>query len=456
LKWKNLPFSKETTFKQHFLMKTKLPFYLLIACLGGSLLQGASIESRATLPTLLNYALEHSFDILNAKEQIEEQEGLIVEIKAQVLPNANVSASYSKKDEALIVGEILPSTSPDEFWDITVEVSQLVYSGGSIRSTLKAQKFAREAVQYSLEAVVNNLALSVTESFYNALLARESISVQEENVAFLERQLENVRNRFEAQTVSKFEVLQAEVELANAQPGLIRARNAYRIALDELYRIVGYTNRSASSYTGNEIEGELDYSPLNYSLNRALENAIEQRPEMDQLKAIIEARKSGVDVARAGYFPNVSVYGNWGIQKSPLSSDVDDSLRGWEVGVRSSWSIFDGRATRGRIIQARSQLRRSENDQRELKLAIENEVRRSVSALQEASELSDAAGKVVEQAEEALRLADVRFQAGNATQLELLQSQTAVTSAKLNQLEANYSYLVATAQFKRATGVFAQ
>ena len=75
--------------------------------------------------------------------------------------------------------------------------------------------------------------------FYNVLLAREKVKVQEENVALFQRQLQDAQNQFKAGAVSNFEVLRAQVALANAQPDLIAARNNFRIAIEQLRQSLG-------------------------------------------------------------------------------------------------------------------------------------------------------------------------------------------------------------------------
>jgi outer membrane protein TolC len=125
---------------------------------------------------------------------------------------------------------------------------------------------------------------------------------------------------------------------------------------------------------------------------------------------------------------------------------------GWTIGLQSSWAIFDGRATRGRVAQARSQLEQARLTTAEQILAVEVEVRRAISSLQEGAELAEAAQKVVQQAEEALRLADARYAAGSATQLDVLETRVALTEARTNQIEANYRYNVAVATLRRALG----
>ncbi len=405
-----------------------------------------------TLDSMLSYAMEHNFDIQQAQEQIKEQNGLIVEITASALPTVGLNASYSLDDENLVVGGVRPGTGSDKFWTAKIQVNQLLYAGGQVKATLKAQKYAEEAIQYAMKSVVEQVAYLVSYRFYDALLAREQIEVERQNVQYLQKQLETAQDRFEAKTVSKFDVLRAEVELANAQPALISAKNNYRIAVDELYSAIGHQNSEPLPYDGTEIAGELTFERFPYELSQAIADAIEYRPEILQLDTVVKAREVGIDIAKAGYLPTVSVYGNYGYEKNPNYGDFSDSLKGWSVGLQSSWSLFDGRATKGKLIQARSQLRQAQLDCSKLQLSIEVEVRRAVSALQEADELAAAANKVVEQAEEALRLAEVRYEAGAATQLELLQTRVSLTQAKTNLLSANYRYLLAAAQYRRATG----
>ena len=135
-----------------------------------------------------------------------------------------------------------------------------------------------------------------------------------------------------------------------------------------------------------------------------------------------------------------------------FSAAWGNRLDGWTAGVEANWSIFDGRATAGRVIQAKSALAQSRLSLDETTLAIEVQVRQAFSSLVEAWELVQATGKTVEQAQEALRLANVRYNAGSATQLDVLTSQVSLTEARLNQLEANYGYNVALAGIRQATG----
>jgi TolC family type I secretion outer membrane protein len=401
------------------------------------------------LRTAVTYAVENNFAIRQARERIKEQEGLIVEVRARALPNVAAVGNYSRNDEE--ISQAVPPNYQD--WAIAIQARQVLYAGGSVRAALDSQKVLREAALLELRGVINNALLEVRTRFYNVLLAREQIRVQEENVKLLQEQLQNARNRFEAGSVSNFEVLRAEVELANAKPQLIRARNSFRTSTDQLRQSLGFTNTTRENLRRTpEFIGTLEFTPTSYDLQASLDLARTNRPDLLRFAKLAQAQERNIDFARAGYRPTLDLVGSYGLFKDNRSNDFGDSRDGWTIGVESSWAIFDGRATSGRVAQARSQYRQSELLVDEQTLAVEVEVRSALSSLQEAAELAEAAVKVVGQAEESLRLANARYSAGSATQLDVLQAQVALTQARDNQLQANYSYNVALANLRRALG----
>lgn len=409
------------------------------------------LPSPLDLRGAVNYAIEHNYSILQARERIREQEGLIIEVKSRALPNAYVNSSYTRTDEGLLKDRAAGASEDD--WRIALEVRQALYAGGGVKAALDAQKFVRESSLLELQSVINDALLQVRTRYYDVLLGREQITVQEENVRLLTEQLQTARDRFQAGSVSNFDVLRAEVALANARTPLIRARNQYRIAIDQLRQALGYGDSSVgSSPTMPEVVGTLTFTPASYDLESALSAARINRPDLLRLAKVEEAREAGVVIRQANYRPSLDVVGGYQFRKSGTSDRFKDSLDGWTLGLQSSWAVFDGRKTKGAVIQARSQLEQARLATSERTLSVEVEVRQALSALQEAAELAAAATRVVAQAEEAVRLADARYGAGTVTQLEVLQSRVALTEARTNLLQANYSHNIAVATVRRAIG----
>lgn len=407
------------------------------------------------LNTALSFALNNNFNIRRAIEQIEEQEGIIVEVKARTRPSLTLNADYQRLDEGL--SEVVDGfgVASDNTWGISLNLRQALYQGGGIKAALKAQDLTRESVRLFLESTIMDAMLEVTTRYYGTLLARDQIEVEEQNIELLEETLEDAQNKLKAGFVSDFEVLRAEVLLANAKPALIRRRSAFRVAIDQLRRSIGYGNYRRDSNNLEkvpELLGELKYELVAYDLANCLDLALSNRSELERLRLIEEARDAGLEIARSDYRPSVDLIGSYGKRKSNFSESFDDGPEGWTVGVVATWDIFDGAARKGRVRQARSQLEQSRIERDSLRLAIEVEVRQAMSEFQEAEELVNAAAKAVEQAKEALRLADSRYDAGAINQLDVFEARFALTESRTNRLEANYRHIVAVSNLKRAMG----
>ncbi len=409
-----------------------------------------AVPEELNLTYALSFALDNNYAIRQAQERIREQEGIILEVRSAQIPNLSASADYTRN--AKDVSASMPAQTRD--WGFSVQATQVVFAGGGVTAGVKGSKLAREAAALELQGVINEQLLLVRQRFYSVLLAQKRIGVQEENVKLLEEQLKDARNRFEAGATSNFEVLRAEVALANGRPALITARNAYRVAIEEMRQVLGFANATGPAATKvPQFVGTLEAGAQPaYDLRDALDRARTQRPELQRLARLEDAGEQQVIVSRSNYVPQVAAFGRYDWVRGGPSSGWSDRRDGWTAGLQASWDLFDGRATAGRVAQAKSRLVQTKLALDEATLAIDVEVRRAHSALTEAWELVEASGKVVEQATEALRLANVRYGAGTATQLDVLTSQVALTDARLNQLVAFYNHNVALAAMRKALG----
>jgi outer membrane protein len=410
--------------------------------------QGYMVPDELTLPYALAFALDNNFAIRQAKERIRQQEGIVLEVRSQQLPNVGATGSYSRLDREI------SNTGDNRNWGVSITARQVLFAAGGVRASVKAQQLALDAATLQLQAVIDLALLDVRTRFYDVLVSRERIKVQEQNVELLQRQLQDVRNRFEAGTVSNFEVLRAEVAVANAQVPLINARNTYRLAIEELRQSLGFTTADGANVGRTPtFVGTLEFAPVNIELTSALATAKERRPDLQRLRRLEQSAEQVVRVRQSDYYPDLALAGGYSWNKAPGRNSFSDARDGWTLGLQSTWNIFDGGATRGRVVQARSALEQARLAFEEAELGVSVEVRRALSSLQEATELAEASKKVVEQAEEAVRLADARYSAGTATQLDVLQARTDLTTARLNQLQAFYSFNVASAALRRAMGL---
>jgi outer membrane protein len=411
-----------------------------------------------TLQDCIDLALRQNPTILKAQEEIRRTHGVIVEARAAAIPQITAGGQYQRIDRNAI--DAFPGTNnvifknQEQPWTAQIEVSQLVYAGGRVRAALRAAKLSDQIAALGFQSAVANTLLDVRRTFYQILLNKAQVEVREESVTLLEQQLHDAQSRFDVGAVPRFNVLRAEVELANAKPPLIRSQNDLRLNKEALVKLLaidsaGYTN----AFTPINFDGKLAYEHRGWELPTALHQALEHRPELLQAERQIGVARANVQLASSGYKPQASVFGNYGWHDSTFNDSIDNTHEGWTIGASASWALFDGMLTHGRVTQARAQLQEANLDYADTRRQVELEVRQAYSDYLQTLELIEAQKKTVEKANESLRLAGARFRAGTGTQLDVLSAQTALTDASSNEIQALYDYNVAIATLERVTGM---
>jgi outer membrane protein len=423
-----------------------------------------TIPAELDLRQCLDLALKQNPAILKAQQEIKRTRGVIVEARSEILPHVTASGDYTQIDPDAIDrftftgnGGSLNAVYSNQQrpWTARIEASQLLYSGGRVSANIRAAKLGDDYAVLSFQRTVADTILSVRRAFYRVLLAQQQVIVREQSVKLLTQQLEDTRHRYDVGSVPRFDVLRAEVELANAKPPLIRAQNDLRLAREELVKLLAIDAPTQQAFTPIKFAGQLTYEMRAWDLPVALTNALAKRPELRQAEKLSAASAEEIKIAQAGYQPELSGFGTYRIYDSAFSDNVDDTVHGWLVGVRASWPLFDGGLSKGKVAQARAKLSQADFDAADTRRSIELEVRQSYSDYLQALELLEAQKKTVEQAEESIRLADARYKAGTGTQLDVLSAQTALTDARSNEAQALYDYSVAVASLERATGTTA-
>ncbi len=420
------------------------------------------LDQPLSLAESVNIALQHNGTILKGRSELEASYGLVIQTRAIAIPKIRSGATYQKTDSrgvetfppvpATLVSPF-PDVSGDQRWSAEVRLVQSIYEGGRITSALRTARLTKEQALLKYQSVIADTLLAVRVAYDDALLAEQQITVQEASVKLLTSELEDQKRRFDAGTVPRFNLLRAEVELANARPRLIRARNSYRISKNNLVNLLGFNlPKEIWEDIPLHLSGNLEAEAVETELPAAIAQALESRSELGVLRKAVALAKETVVTARAARKPSIQVFTGYGGRNSLFTDDLTRDVSGWFAGAQLNWDIFDGFYTKGRIDQAQALQRRAEFDLEDSTRRIELEVRTAFSTVVEARELLESQKKVQEQAEEALRLATVRGQAGTGTQLDVLNAQTALTQARTTQIEALHDYAVAKARLEHAIG----
>jgi outer membrane protein len=411
-----------------------------------------------SLTDALNTALEQNAAILEAKSDLEAAHGLVVQTRAVALPQLQANGQYKRTDrndiEPISFGGFSLST-PDQNWNTGVQLVQSIYMGGRMVAAFKAADATEKQSFANYQTSVADALLNVRLAYYDVLLAAQEITVHEASVKLLQKELDDQQHRLAAGTVPKFNVLRAEVAVANERPNLISARNNYRIAKNNLADVLGYNlPRDVWQDIPFDLTDDFDSAPREINLPDAIQQALTRRTELLALRKDIELQQLNIVNAKSGYKPTVSVFAGYdwhNVQYTP-PVELDHELDGWNAGAQLSWDIFDGGLTFGKIKQAKAQFEKSKTVLDDQSRQIELQVRTAYSDFIQARETLDSQEKVQEEADEALREAKQRADAGTGTQLDVLDAETSLTQARTTQIQALHDYSTAWVKFNRAIG----
>ena len=405
----------------------------------------------------LNLALTQNAALLKAKSDLQASYGIVVQTRAVALPQVIVNGQYKRTDRDAI--ENFPFAGapqlPDQNWNAGIQIVQSIYSGGRILAAVRAARLTKEQALLNYQTTLQDTLLNTRVAYYDVLLAAQQIVVHEASVKLLTQELEDQQHRYNAGTVPHFNVLRAEVAVANERPALIQARNNYRIAKNNLSNLLGYNlPRDIWEDIPLNLTDPLEAQPYRIKLPDAIQEALANRTELAALRKQEALQKENIVNARSGYKPAISVFGGYTWNNSQFTdpTDLGWTLHGWNVGAGLSWDIFDGMLTRGKVMQAKALYEKSKTDVEDEGRRIELDVRTAYSLFIEAQEVLDSQKTVQAEAEEALREAEARASAGTGTQLDVLDAQTSLTQARTTEIQALHDYAVARAKLERAVG----
>ncbi len=414
----------------------------------------AWISQPLSLTDCMNLALQQNASILKAKNDLEASHGVVVQTRAVALPQLTATGQFKDTDPNAI--ENFPGTVvPDKNWNAGVQIVQTIYEGGKLVAALRAAGATKQQALAQFQTVVADTLLDTRIAYYDVLLAAQEITVHEASVNLLQKELEDQQHRYDAGTVPKFNLLRADVAVANERPNLIQARNNYRIAKNNLSNLLGYNlPREIWEDVPLNLTDALEAAPYEIKLPDAIEQALEKRTELVALRKTEELQKLNIVNAKSGYKPTVQLFAGYDWYNSQFidPTDLGYSIHGWNAGAQLSWNIFDGLLTHGKVVQAEALYEKSKTDLTDQSRQIELQVRTAYSDFIEAREVLESQKTVQAEAEEALNEARARADAGTGTQLDVLDAETSLTQARTTQIQALHDYETARARLERAIG----
>ncbi|HYM67991.1 MAG TPA: TolC family protein [bacterium] len=411
-------------------------------------------------------ALQKNYVIQQAALQVALDRATLAQAEAGLWPTVQYKASYTQQTAGNpqtlpIQGNITISGVPTPFsTTITLPGSQTpayatsfaltypLYTGNALQDqvTIAQQKVAADQAAFAAQAAT--IVLQARQAYYNveaaaalAASGQRAVDASRENVRVTQAQVT-------VGTSPQFNLLQAQTQLASALQTLAQQKAA---AVQAQYTLAIVLNLPQATIVTPATPLGLPNPPQD--LNTLIQMALRQRPELQQARANIAGAQAAIDLAKAGLRPNITVSGGPFIQTNNLSSSppVD-----WTGTIALTLTIFDGGLTKSKVQAAQVQLQQAQVSEQQTEQSVESQVRTSYLNLQQAAEQLVAAEAGLVSAREQLRIANVRFQAGVGTQLEVVTAIQNLASADSSVIAAEYNYNLALAQIDQAVGTQVQ
>jgi outer membrane protein len=406
-----------------------------------------------TLEESIKIAMERSLALHSAVAGIAGSEYRRKESITNFLPWWTGQYGYTRYNSPVTIGAVQVSgtgtvvgTSKDVY-NFNTTVNQPIFTGGLNLSNYRSAKIGVDLSKVNMETVKQDLVLQVRVGYLNIIRAEKFLDVAKQAVKQFEAQLEVTKAFFDVGIVPKNDVLQAEVRLANAKQALIKAENDVATAKSAfnvlLRREIG---------TPLEVVDILEYKPFPMGFEASLEEALRLRPEVKTAQLSINQAKEGVKAARSGYFPTVSLTGNYVRSSDQFGLNGDLRFDRWTIQALTTFTLWNWGNTAFKVGESKAKVIQAEDSKNQLIDSITLEVKDDYLNMQVAEKNLNVAEKSIEQAEENLRMNEERYKYQVATQTDVLDAVVLLAQAKVNYYGALSDFNIAKAQLERAMG----
>ena len=416
-------------------------------------------ESQAplTLEESIKIAVERSLTIHSAVEGVAGSEYKHKEAITSFLPLWTGQYTWGRYNTPVFVGPIpvaipiaIPGitgiTSRDVYIFNTI-VNQPLFTGGFNSANYRSTKLGVGFSKASVETAKRDLILQVRVGYFTILRAEKYLDVAQQQVKQFEAQLEVTKAFFEAEKVSMNDVLQAEVSLANARQSMAKAANDVATAKASFNILL---RREVT--TSFEVVDILAYKAIPLSFEQSLEEALRLRPEIKAAQINIDQAKENVKIARSGFFPTISLAGNYNRSSDSWTLEKHIQVDIWAVQASATFTLWNWGNTAFKVGESKVKVTQAEDSKNQLIDSITLEVRDAYLNMLLAEKNTITAETAIGQAEENLRMFEERYKYQVATQTDVIIAVTFLAQARTNYYGALSDFNIAKAQLERAMG----
>ncbi len=395
---------------------------------------------------------------------------------SELLPSGtsfSVSNRYFRQETNSTFFFLNPSWSSD----LTFQVNQPLLQGFGTTVNRAGLIIARNTREQTATAFVLSVVATVQQvenAYWDLVAARKTVEVKEQSLELAKKLLQETKERVHVGTSAPIDLVQSEAAVAARKQELIAARNAAAEAEDALKAVLGFDD--PAEWTASiRATDDLAIEPIHPDLQKAIETALDNRPEIHQQMLAIEAAKLQVAVAKNKAMPRLDLSGSYGFSglggdlsiRNPDTGEIIGTLPGgfndafnqltdfdfphWTLGVTFSVPLGNNDA-KAQLAQRRYEFEKALTRLQALKQQVIREVRRAVRGLDDSAASIEASVASTKLAERNVKAEHTKFQNGLSTNYQVLQIQDDLATAQLTELKSRVAYRRSLVAYQVATG----
>ena len=431
--------------------------YILIFLLNMFVLMGLISISQAqetqaiTLGKAIQIALENNIELRRSSNQVAAGELSVRQAKADFYPNLNASASASE-GYGRSFDPITDQTEGRDTQALNMRLSSSVtlFDGFGNVASLKKSQLDLAAKGESFSRTRQSIIFTAISQYLQVVMDKELIRSEKEHLEAQCQQLRRIEEFYKAGNRSMADVLQQRAAIAQAELRVLAAERNLNVSKLQLLKTMGLEPTMEVEIV--ELPAEQlerltsDLAPGDSDI--MLEKALTKRPDVEAQNMQIEAARIQVRVARAEYWPSLSLFADTGSSYNSLnefggfSDQFFDSKPNATIGLSLSIPLFDRSRTKNNVAQAEVQLANERLSLENLKQEVTFQVQQAVLDYQTAMKQLEVAEAQLRFARQALEVAEERYNVGASTLVELSQSRAQYVEATNDRVKTHYNLLL--------------
>jgi len=336
--------------------------------------------------------------------------------------------------------------APEDNYDAHIVGRYTVYDFGKTNATIELNRSKVQNSRDMVELTKSNLELQTIRTFYTVVLLRKSLLVQDEQIAALNEHLAVTQKRVAAGSATNFDVLTTQVRVAASQNQRVEILNSLQKQESIVRQLLGLHADMPLL-----IRGSFEQASIVMNIDSLLQNAFQQRLELKLAKDAEQSAQLTKELSSLGNMPSLSISVAYGL-KNGYEPNIYVARGNWMWGVQARVPLFDGGRVSHQEDEAQASVQAEQAHRRDVEQQVRSDVEQVVADVRAALSKVQISQVQLQQAQDAVAIARTRYETGSITNLDLLDAETAESTAKLTSLQTLYRFILSKYELERATG----